>query len=224
MQDWSLHGKQTGGFFQCNRFVAAGEGRVTGATRADPSDMGSARAEAVRSKQRERQVERFLHYFTRFQAHGDSLRMERRMHKDTVARIILGLSQSARGNLRWLQGDSVRNPLEEDLVDKSAASDELNAWVDGVLAEQQTTSPGLSTVVSTRLIRAILPVTFGEKNAAGPPSASVPGGRQETSLGSKVPQSFSKLPCVDFLNKGFLELQRCRLVGEILMRIYFLNF
>lgn len=45
-------------------------------------------------------------------AHADSMTMERKMHKETLKRIGDGLLACQHGQLKWLQGDIVANPLD----------------------------------------------------------------------------------------------------------------
>lgn len=90
MKDWSLHSNRTGGYFQCNRFVMdVEEGRVEAPTGrsggrrgrdgASIEELGSARMESYRTKQKALRVARFIHHLTRYQAHKDSAAMEARV-------------------------------------------------------------------------------------------------------------------------------------------------
>lgn len=110
MQDWSLHSDNTGGYFQCNRYVEntpAEEGIWA-------QERGNAHADAVRAREKSRRMNRFIHHFTRYKAHGDSMSMEKRMHKETLRRIQEGLLSSKQGHLKWLQGTVVPNPLDAE--------------------------------------------------------------------------------------------------------------
>jgi hypothetical protein len=81
MQDWSLHNSATGGFFQCNRFVAPTDenGTVGGGSmilddddsrRIFSEEMGSAHYETIRMKNKAKKMARFIHHYTRYNAHG----------------------------------------------------------------------------------------------------------------------------------------------------------
>lgn len=123
MQDWGLHSDNTGGYFQCNRFVAntkvgdlaEGENEMVGNLWAEES--GNAHAETMRLREKNKRMARFIHHFTRFvkpdeachsffvifypcatcvryQAHRDSVQLEGRMFKETARRIGEGLLAS----------------------------------------------------------------------------------------------------------------------------------
>lgn len=111
MQDWSLHSDNTGGYFQCNRFIQNEDSGDNSSGWVD--ERGNAHAETMRLRERGRKMARFIHYFTRYKAHGDSAQMESKMKKETVQRITTSLHGSIEGKLRWLQGDIVKNPLEK---------------------------------------------------------------------------------------------------------------
>ena len=72
MQDWTLHSDNTGGYFQCNRFVANtkvsdladGENEMVGNLWAEES--GNAHAETMRLREKNKRMARFIHHFTRF--------------------------------------------------------------------------------------------------------------------------------------------------------------
>ena len=69
MQDWSLHSDNTGGYFQCNRFIANLKVRDI------PKDSmvsdlwneesGNAHAETLRLREKNKRMARFIHHFTR---------------------------------------------------------------------------------------------------------------------------------------------------------------
>jgi hypothetical protein len=94
MQDWTLHSNATGGFFQCNRFVAnnnngdSSDANDESLARMLASEIGgSAQMETLRMRTRGQKMARFIHHFTRFKAHGESVLMEARMYQETVTRI-----------------------------------------------------------------------------------------------------------------------------------------
>ena len=59
---------------------------------------------------------RFIHHFTRFQAHGESGALEKKMHRDTILRIEDSLRATAEGSLKWLQGQRVPVPVVDGRV------------------------------------------------------------------------------------------------------------
>lgn len=133
MQDWSLHSDNTGGYFQCNRFTAeqppAGgpegeEGGASGALWAE--EMGNAHAETLRMRERNRRMSRFIHHYTRFRAHGDSVGMEKQMRTAAESRILEGLKMAKRGEIQWLQGTNVTNPLDEQNPNSEENTDQTD--------------------------------------------------------------------------------------------------
>jgi hypothetical protein len=102
MREWSSHSQQTGGYFQCNRFqggTAGGTGDLAPATGDEdeaeyaavfPEEAGNAHMEGLRMKSRGLRMARFIHHFTRAQAHGESATMEARMRLTTLNRIADG--------------------------------------------------------------------------------------------------------------------------------------
>ncbi|CAJ1959325.1 unnamed protein product [Cylindrotheca closterium] len=102
LRDWKLHGSATGGYFRCNIWKEEGEGD-------NPDAAAAAAAEAVvnanegdaenddgygtaiysaRQQYRKRQdVNRFLHHYTRYEAHGQSARLERNMAQNATKRL-----------------------------------------------------------------------------------------------------------------------------------------
>mmetsp|Transcript_32887 Transcript_32887/g.47510 ORF Transcript_32887/g.47510 Transcript_32887/m.47510 type:complete len:1304 (-) Transcript_32887:148-4059(-) len=171
MQDWSLHSDNTGGYFQCNKFVENAKEMNNGedANNSDGNvvdflwaeEKGNAHAETIRLRERGKKMARFIHYYTRYQAHGESVKLETKMKKDTVDRITLGLKESAATynlspstsspssssfsspiksssestKMIWLQGKSVINPLLETSQKQpavSSSSSNLKAAADSI--------------------------------------------------------------------------------------------
>ena len=91
MQNWSLHSNSTGGYFQCNRFVNDPE--VSSSIRDSSSNNsgrkaeGNAHEETMRMRRQGENMAKFIHYYTRYRAHGDSAQLEARIRKETVMRI-----------------------------------------------------------------------------------------------------------------------------------------
>jgi hypothetical protein len=70
MQDWSLHSDNTGGYFQCNRFTENSGNVNVGNSETDGEDIwaeerGNAHAEAMRMREKNKRMARFIHHFTR---------------------------------------------------------------------------------------------------------------------------------------------------------------
>lgn len=136
MQDWNLHSQNTGGYFQCNRYIASDSAENRQIDNEDDfssgiyGDIGSSRREDMRLRRAGERMERFLHHFTRFRSHEDSYNMECKMHMDTLERLcrilMMSLDESSGysysptsklpfggqkfENLQWLQ-TSVENPF-----------------------------------------------------------------------------------------------------------------
>lgn len=114
MQEWGLHSNQTGGYFQCNRFVGNEDEESSNNRQIHGNDeAGSAQMESIRNKNKGQRMARFIHHYSRFQAHGDSSSMENKMYKETTSRISDELNATKEGNITWLQGSSVVSPYIE---------------------------------------------------------------------------------------------------------------
>ncbi|RYG70191.1 hypothetical protein EON64_00850 [archaeon] len=110
MQDWTLHSDNTGGYFQCNRFVQQPTSSNNESGDMWSEERGNAHAEAMRARERSMKMARFIHHYTRYKAHSDSMVMELRMHKETLRRISDGFKACRDKKLLWLQ-PAVPNPL-----------------------------------------------------------------------------------------------------------------
>jgi len=64
----------------------------------------------LRMRTRGQKMARFIHHFTRFKAHGESVLMEARMYQETVTRISSELQDALTENSNWLQGELVSIP------------------------------------------------------------------------------------------------------------------
>ncbi|XP_076060868.1 uncharacterized protein LOC143036865 [Oratosquilla oratoria] len=67
LESWKKHSSATGGYFRCNRFDAQ--------TKADEK-LGVLMSEATVRNQQMQELNRFIHYYTRFKNHHNSLLME----------------------------------------------------------------------------------------------------------------------------------------------------
>ena len=237
MQDWSLHGASTGGYFQCNRFSAS----------AGTNEGGSSRNEGIRMKQKGQQVAWFLHHFTRFKAHSDSLGFEIRMHQETILRILCGLVQSLRKELVWLQGDVVPNPLEGLIEANSQAWPTINdielhfqayavnnvilPFASAPSGKQQATTSGAIAAVhasgekkQTPLFSIFLSSTATKEQQPKVSGTSAPVGSE--SRNSELDKLTSWIEGVAehilYLNEGFEELIKCRHVSIFVSLVYLL--
>jgi hypothetical protein len=205
MQDWSLHNSATGGFFQCNRFVSEASGANGGADAEDVQtqylsqfmdEYGNAQAESMRRKKHTQRVARFIHHFTRFQAHWDSQRMEKRMHKDTIARIVTSLVRSAQGQIQWpLSAVGMENPLLTEYKSNSAdmyggtnsslLKELFAAFGDSQVMSQNSNITNITTqssnVSHVTPMKASLSLSSSHENTSTPvPPTSVKHGRGNT--------------------------------------------
>ena len=101
MQEWGLHNNETGGYFQCNRFVestTAGGAGADGADGGDDSDdepelgpdgkiLRNANDVAYHSRVRNNIMARFIHHFSRYSAHSESGEKERRLKVVAIQRL-----------------------------------------------------------------------------------------------------------------------------------------
>eukprot|EP01038_Epipyxis_sp_PR26KG_P005568 gene5568-7691_t len=101
-REWAFHAGNQAGYFQCNRFIEK------------PNESGL--------QKRASRTVHFIHHYIRFQAHGESSKLESKRHREAVARIVAGLKASKDGQMKWLQGNEVKNPYK----DKRESDDEFN--------------------------------------------------------------------------------------------------
>lgn len=113
MQDWAMHADNQNGYFQCNRMMddpLHAKHRDNG----EEKDGNEAWQPSVYSNRaRTHKQILFIHNFSRFQAHGESMKLEAKVMEEAVSRISLGLQAAAEGDIKWLLGDSVPNPYME---------------------------------------------------------------------------------------------------------------
>mmetsp|Transcript_35230 Transcript_35230/g.85386 ORF Transcript_35230/g.85386 Transcript_35230/m.85386 type:complete len:1203 (+) Transcript_35230:195-3803(+) len=105
LKDWKLHGSATGGFFRCNIWNEEGEGNNPDAADAaaaaaaeavvaangepgeDDEGFGTAIYSARQQYRKRQDMNRFLHHYTRYEAHGQSARLERHMAQNATKRL-----------------------------------------------------------------------------------------------------------------------------------------
>jgi hypothetical protein len=91
-KDWKLHGSNTGGFFRCNIWKEEdspdGNGYKYEEADANNNEGYGTAIYSARHQHRQRQeMNRFLHHYTRYEAHDQSARLEQRMAENTSARL-----------------------------------------------------------------------------------------------------------------------------------------
>lgn len=95
-KDWKLHGSATGGFFRCNIWKEEEEGNSKGIPPAtessedavgDDQGFGTAIHSAREHYRKKQEINRFLHHYTRYEAHGESAALERRMADTASTRL-----------------------------------------------------------------------------------------------------------------------------------------
>eukprot|EP00816_Leptocylindrus_hargravesii_P005436 CAMPEP_0196821042 /NCGR_PEP_ID=MMETSP1362-20130617/77541_1 /TAXON_ID=163516 /ORGANISM="Leptocylindrus danicus, Strain CCMP1856" /LENGTH=1396 /DNA_ID=CAMNT_0042200105 /DNA_START=339 /DNA_END=4526 /DNA_ORIENTATION=- len=83
-QDWRLHGRRTGGYFRCNKWTPENDeesktnsnGRQN---RLHPELQGTSQQNARQTRKNAKAMARFLHHYSRFNAHKESSDLERNM-------------------------------------------------------------------------------------------------------------------------------------------------
>ncbi len=83
--------------------------------------IGNAHEETARQRSRGRSMAKFIHYYTRYKAHGESALLESRIRRETIMRIKISLRQSDRGDLEWFQRGLVPHPYEGLTEDEARA-------------------------------------------------------------------------------------------------------
>lgn len=82
-QDWRLHGSRTGGYFRCNKYTPESEGNgeesKTSSSRLRSDLQGTSQQNARQTRKAAKAMARFLHHFSRFNAHKESSDLERNM-------------------------------------------------------------------------------------------------------------------------------------------------
>ena len=118
MEKWSLHSNDTGGYFQCNKFVSKDiddeNDNILGDDGQRPKGTrykeGSSAGEALRLQKQGQRMARFIHHFSRWSAHNESTEMEQGMKIETTNRIAENLRLTALGAIPWLQQNNIENP------------------------------------------------------------------------------------------------------------------
>lgn len=94
MEPWKKHSGSTGGYFQCNRYEATS--KISQKTRLSVSEAEREHSRAVESN-------KFVHYYTRFKNHENSLKIEQSL---------IGMARNKFDNI-LVQETSVENNDEQ---------------------------------------------------------------------------------------------------------------
>lgn len=93
--DWKDHGANTGGYYNCNKFN-------------DKSGGTDDLSDAARAK---RELDRYLHYYSRYHAHAEAQKFAKRQLQETEKRMIL--LQESRGNSTWADVEFLKHANEQ---------------------------------------------------------------------------------------------------------------
>lgn len=130
------------------------------------------------------------------------MKLEGRMHKDTVTRIADGLRASRDGKLRWLQqGNGVLNPLVVEAQAANSTSSSSNQHEKGDNSGNGTTTTQASD--SSSVTRHVEPSSSSSSSS----SSSASRAQETVSFAS---HSLKTDSCLSFLSEGFEELLKCR--------------
>lgn len=92
--DWKLHGSNTGGYYNCNKFNEEKEGN-------DQSDAAKAK----------RELDRYLHYYSRYHAHAEAQNFAKRQLVETENRMVK--LQESNLNSTWTDVEFLKNANEQ---------------------------------------------------------------------------------------------------------------
>lgn len=93
--DWSLHGANTGGYYNCNKFNE------------DEKDKDD-QSDAAKAK---RELDRYLHYYSRYHAHAEAQKFAKRQLQETEKRMIK--LQESRDNSTWTDVEFLKTANEQ---------------------------------------------------------------------------------------------------------------
>jgi len=179
-------------------------------------EKGNAHAETLRLRWRNQKMARFIHHFTRYQAHRESVGMEGRMYQATLLRIRGGLVASAEGKLHWLQGEVSPNPMASHNVKSAAqpslASEALPAQGPGESGVKSQSDEEdffqMNPLVAQQVLASSTSVGSGSGTTSAPAtSAGVDAG---TNVAGESDVWEESEECLRFLTDGFDELLKCR--------------
>jgi len=92
--DWKDHGANTGGYYNCNKF-----------NEKQGEDDGSDAAKA------KRELDRYLHYYSRYHAHAEAQNFAKRQLQETEKRMVL--LQETRDNSTWADVEFLKSANEQ---------------------------------------------------------------------------------------------------------------
>ena len=103
LESWRKHSSATGGYFRCNRFTAF-RSEEEAALAGNGSGAGSGKQLMSEKSRKLREINRFVHFFTRFKNHENSRRMEEPLllaakRKRELMQMSLGTDDSDLGTL-----------------------------------------------------------------------------------------------------------------------------
>jgi len=92
LRDWKSHGSATGGFFRCNIWKEEDDGSnpapPPAAENGDGDEgFGTAIHSSKQQYRKRQEINRFLHHYTRYEAHDQSARLERNMAESATNRL-----------------------------------------------------------------------------------------------------------------------------------------
>jgi ariadne-1 len=94
MGAWTEHGANTGGYYKCNRY--------------DPLKNDTDQSAEARAK---RELDRYLHYYKRYDAHNQAQKFAERQLKETEAKMVL--LQESSDNSLWADVEFLKNASEQ---------------------------------------------------------------------------------------------------------------
>jgi ariadne-1 len=94
MGSWAEHGANTGGYYKCNRY--------------DPLKTDTDQSAEARAK---RELDRYLHYYKRYDAHNQAQKFAEKQLKETEAKMVL--LQESSDNSLWADVEFLKNASEQ---------------------------------------------------------------------------------------------------------------
>ena len=172
---------------------------------------------------------KFIHYYTRYSAHGDSAELENKIRKETVMRIKISLSKSDRGDLAWLQREEVQHPYSDLSVDDAKnfkfIDDDIEIFTNSVENTPSSSLPDLSTPKTSKRFSFSKTFLFRTPDSKKNKPLNTSKSSEVREIGSELSKKLilSGGDPLTFLSEGFLELLRCRklLQGSFPFAFYF---
>jgi len=93
--DWKQHGANTGGYYNCNKFN-------------DDKDTGDDQSDAAKAK---RELDRYLHYYSRYHAHAEAQKFAKRQLLETEKRMVQ--LQESKFNSTWTDVEFLKTANEQ---------------------------------------------------------------------------------------------------------------